>query len=246
MGHRTAFVSDIHGNVTALAAVLEDIKRRGVDKIYNAGDTLYGPLDPFETYALLLQNPIVHIAGNGDRELLEKDDGSDGTMNRLRRSLSNEHKTWLREMRSTHMTDDFYLCHGTPDSDTSYLLEEMSPAGAVLKNPAEIDRTLAKIKHPVIVCGHTHIPRTIRLPSGKIVVNPGSVGLPSYYDDLPVAHKMESGSPHAKYAILEKQGGQYLVEQICVPYDWDGAAKTALLNDRPDWSFCLKTGRAEP
>jgi len=57
---------------------------------------------------------------------------------------------------------------------------------------------------PVILCGHTHIQRSVSLPTGQTVVNPGSVGLPAYEDDSPTYHKMESGSPHARYAIVSR------------------------------------------
>jgi hypothetical protein len=51
---KTAIMSDIHGNVDALKAVLLDIKKRGIKDIYNLGDSLYGPLFPLETYKLLV------------------------------------------------------------------------------------------------------------------------------------------------------------------------------------------------
>ena len=63
---------------------------------------------------------------------------------------------------------------------------------------------LQNIEQKIIVCGHTHIPRVVYLANGKIIINPGSVGLPAYKDELPIVHKMESGTPHAKYVVIEK------------------------------------------
>jgi hypothetical protein len=55
---------------------------------------------------------------------------------------------------------------------------------------------------------------------------------------------METGSPHARYAILERRAGQWNVELIMVSYDHERAAGQARRNDRPDWSAGLQTGFA--
>lgn len=67
---------------------------------------------------------------------------------------------------------------------------------------------LQNIEQKIIVCGHTHIPRVVYLANGKIIINPGSVGLPAYKDELPVMHKMESGTPHAKICSDRKGFGR--------------------------------------
>src|SRR5438270_541321 len=62
----------------------------------------------------------------------------------------------------------------------------------------------------LIACGHTHVPRLVQTAAGCTIVNPGSVGLPAYEDDHPMAppeqpavYYVETGSPHAAYAIVE-------------------------------------------
>ncbi len=67
---RIALLSDIHGNLPALQAVLEDINRRGVDQIVNLGDSLSGPLYPAETAEFLMRQPWIQLAGNHERQLL--------------------------------------------------------------------------------------------------------------------------------------------------------------------------------
>ena len=67
---RIALVSDIHGNLPALEAVVEDIERRGVDAIVNLGDSLSGPLMPLETARFLMAQDWVQLAGNHERQLL--------------------------------------------------------------------------------------------------------------------------------------------------------------------------------
>ena len=68
---RIAFVSDIHGNLTALDAVIADIERRGVDEVVNLGDTVSGPLLPLETTQRLSKLPWLHVAGNHERQVLQ-------------------------------------------------------------------------------------------------------------------------------------------------------------------------------
>lgn len=75
-------------------------------------------------------------------------------------------------------------------------------------------------------------------------MNPGSVGLPAYTGEAPHPHAMEAGSPHARYAILEKEAAGWQVEHVSVVYDREEAARTAEGNGRPDWAGWLRTGRA--
>ena len=75
-------------------------------------------------------------------------------------------------------------------------------------------------------------------------MNPGSVGLQAYEDTTPWQHYVETGSPHARYAILERHKGTWKAEHRAVPYDWHSAAKTAAGNDRPDWAHAITTGYA--
>jgi hypothetical protein len=87
----------------------------------------------------------------------------------------------------------------------------------------------------------------VRLASGLLIVNPGSVGLPAYDDDHPYPHssfhRIETGSPDARYAIAEKRDGQWLCELVSVHYDHESAAQQADQRDRPDWAHALRTGR---
>ena len=244
MKNKYAFISDIHGNSFALEAVLSDIKERGIQAVYNLGDSLFGPLDPHGTFRLLCNNNIKSLSGNGDRELLAADDGSGGTMNQLRKNLTEDERNWLSALLFLIETDDIFMCHASPDSDEEYLLEEVGGASVALKNSEAIKAKLATVSCPVVVCGHSHLPHIIKLPDGPLVINAGSVGLPAYADDLPVLHKMESVSPHAKYVSLEKYGNDWRCEIVHVPYDWEAAAALALAQNRPDWAGYLKTGFA--
>ncbi|UGB28732.1 metallophosphoesterase family protein [Metabacillus sp. B2-18] len=245
MEQKIAVISDIHGNSLALKAVLQDITRRGIDNIINLGDSLFGPLDPLGTFTQLIEHKMLHIMGNCDRMLLEPvNDSSHSTLHEMNQILNEEHLDWIKQLPSTVVIDDILLCHGTPDSDEVYLLEEMTEAGGILRSSSDIMKSLHNVEQSVILCGHSHIPRTVYLPNGKLVVNPGSVGLPAYNDDFPIPHKMESGSPYANYTIMQKEANHWFIEQINVPYDWERAAEMANQNNRKDWAKFLLSGRA--
>jgi hypothetical protein len=77
-----------------------------------------------------------------------------------------------------------------------------------------------------------------------MVLNPGSVGLPANDDPAEPAHVSETGSPHARYAVLRMSGGAVTgVDQIALAYDQEAAAHQAASNGRPEWAHALRTGR---
>ncbi|MFC7686341.1 metallophosphoesterase family protein [Ureibacillus sp. GCM10028918] len=239
---KIAVISDIHGNIDALQAVLLDIRSRGIKEIYNLGDSLYGPLFPIETYKLLVHDNIRNIRGNCDRILLDLNTDNP-TVQYVQDLLEGEHKEWISKLPFSLETEDFYFCHGTPISDDGYFLEEMSPNGSMLKKTEDIMELVKGVSQNIIFCAHTHIPRVVYLPNHKIVINPGSVGLPAYEDELPIYHKMESGSPYANYTIVTKKENEWFIEQILIPYNRDAAIKQSEKNGRIDWVNALQTGR---
>jgi putative phosphoesterase len=241
---RLAVLSDIHGNVLALEAVVSDAKAQGVTRFVNLGDIFYGPLWPRETLALLQGlDVIATIRGNQDRDIYEGHVSS-RTCVRTREDLGPSAIEWLRALPGTASIDGVLLCHGTPSSDLVYLLERVDTGGALLRDAGEIDQQLQGTAESVVLCGHTHLQRCVRTPAGRLVVNPGSVGLPAYFDTEPSPHAMETGSSDAGYAILERADAGFLVRQMRVPYRADLAAARARAEGREDWAAWLATGRA--
>lgn len=241
-------MADIHANVWALEAVLADIGRQEVDAVFNLGDILHGALKPRETYERLeAAGPMLTIRGNQDRELYEataENRRDNPTLRYMIDDLGAAPIEWLRSLPPTAIfEEEIFLCHGTPESDETYLLEDVTSGRPVVREDGEIARLLKSVRHPVIVCGHTHIPRLVRLGTGQMIVNPGSVGLPAYSDDAPVPHAMETYSPHASYAILSKTSGVWDVSFHKVVYDWGRAAKLAGFLGRADWARQIATGR---
>ncbi len=123
-----AAISDIHSNVYALEAVLADIRYRDVDQIVNLGDILYGPIAPRATYELLMANrdDIITIRGNQDRQIYEAttaEIANNPTMGFIIKDLSKKAIEWMRSLPfDFHVSEDIYLCHGSPTDDMIYLL----------------------------------------------------------------------------------------------------------------------------
>jgi len=245
---RVAVVSDIHGNVRALDEVLADITGRGIDRIVNLGDCLYGPFDPKPAANRLLEADWPTVTGNEDRILLEALEGH--PVSRMARwtadLLGREHLDWLAGLPSMRTIEGIArVFHGTPIDEGAYLLTRPTAEGAMRPaTDAEIAERLGPTDEALILCGHDHLPRVVRLPDGRTIVNPGSVGCPAYTDAHPIPHRVESRTPHARYAIVHWDGSTPSAELITISYDWDAAAAEADANGFPDWASWLRTGEA--
>lgn len=252
---KLAAISDIHGNLPALEAVLADIAGAGVDLTVNLGDILSGPLWVAETAERLMALDLPTISGNHERQLLtlprERMGASDA---HAAAQLDDRRRAWLAWLPKTlRLSDEVLCCHGTPDSDLVYFLETVTPdyagpgtSGLRAATQAEAGQragaAMRGVPHAVILCGHTHVPRVMRLADGRLVVNPGSVGLQAYDDMHPHPHVVENGSPHARYAVLSRLDAGWQVELRSVPYDTEPAARLADSRQRPDWADALRSG----
>lgn len=248
---RIAALSDIHGNLPALEAVLADAARLGCDLVVNLGDIVSGPLWPRETLERLVPLALPTIAGNHERQLL----GDPATLApsdaHARRVLAPGQLDWLRALPPLLRIDEVLLCHGTPGSDVDYLLDlidvESAPGPGSLR-PADATTVAARLEHPLardaalVLCGHSHTPRLQRLADGRLACNPGSVGLPAFATDRPVPHQAGTGTPHARYALLERRDGRWQGELRAVPYPHEASAARATALGRPDWAHALRHG----
>jgi predicted phosphodiesterase len=241
-----AVIADVHGNTWALQAVLEEIRRRGITRIVNLGDCVYGPLDPAGTLKVLQTLALPTVRGNEDRCLFEpRSDTRGDTRDFVIAALGTDGVRWLEANTwAPFELEGMLLCHGTPDRDDQYLLERVTPDCVVPRNPLEVDELVAGSRAKVVLCAHSHVPGVVRTPRGTTVINPGSVGLPAYVDDHPYPHRMECGNPFASFAIVHQDVQGAVVEHVRVAYDAAAAAKAAESNGRPDWSGWLLTGFA--
>ena len=235
---RIAVVSDVHGNLPALEAIVADFRHRGVNHVVNLGDSLSGPLLPKETAQYLMAQEWIHLAGNHERQILNLSENSGESDKYAHSQLSASELEWIASLPFVRkFNSDVLLCHGTPTSDTVCLLQTAEQNA----DPADIAARLGDVDASLILCGHTHVPRSVR-HGHTLIVNPGSAGHPAFSDDYPYPHTVASGSPDARYAIVEQRQGTWLPALLSVPYDNKSMARLARMRGRMDWECALLTG----
>ena len=245
---RLAVLADIHGNLPALEAVLADLGRRGADAVVHLGDCVSGPLWPRETLELLVAKGWPTVRGNHDRWVSE--DGDDSPLSSdgyARREIDAAGRAWLRDLpMRLELPGGITAFHARPEDDNAYLLEDIEAGRLVQARADTIAARLEGVSARIVLCGHSHLPWLLRLPDGRWILNPGSIGAPAYDDPTPPAHVSESGSPAARYAILELDGDRVAAELIAIPYDHDRAVRRAAENGHSDWAYQLATGFSLP
>jgi predicted phosphodiesterase len=241
---RYAILSDIHGNLPALEAVVADAGAQGCDAFVNLGDTLSGPLWPAETADYLMARDWPTIAGNHERQVLTLPiDRMNASDLFTRKRLSVEQLAWIGDQPATmDLTPDIFLCHGIPRSDLIHFLYSVDMSGLHDATEAEIAERAGDRREALILCGHSHVAGERRFGAGRRVVNPGSVGLQAFHDDHPVPYTVSIGDPKARYAIVEN--GAVTFRQV--DYDHKSAATKAEREGRPDWGIGLRLGKMEP
>jgi putative phosphoesterase len=183
---RVAALYDIHGNVAALRAVLDEIEAMAVDKIVIGGDIAWGAF-PSETLAMLrgLGDRAVYIRGNADRELVDPaitGKVHSGVTFWCSEQLSEDERRFLDGLPESLSLDieglgPTLFCHGSPRSDEE-IITTATPDDVVAP-------MLADVAERVVLCGHTHM-QCDRDVEGIRLVNAGSVGMP--YEDTPGAY----------------------------------------------------------
>jgi len=243
---KIAILSDIHSNIYALEEVIKDAKSKNVDLFLNLGDSFYGPIAPKATYNMLIENKFINICGNQDREILEASLSQldeNKTLKYVYEDLGEEVLYWIQALPfEKFVTEEIYITHGTQHDDSVYMLEDVSSGKPVLRNDKKIIELIDDVESKFVMCGHSHTPRCIKLSSGQIVINPGSVGLQAYKDEEPHVHKMENFTPDASYVILDVVDEEYNIELVKVPYDYEKAALKAEENGRADWAYAIRKG----
>jgi len=241
---RIAVITDIHGNLPALEAVLGDIQLHDVERVINLGDCVSGPLWPREVCDVLMARDDLTIRGNHDRWVARPDPARMGASDRYAFSqLDQDRRCWLAGLPAcADAGHGIIACHGTPTDDNQYLVEEPSGRRLVRSDPSSIRERLGDVRARVVLCGHSHQQCLIELPDGPFILNPGSVGCPSYDDPGNDPHVSEAGSPHARYALLTIEEQQVSGELIAIGYDWRASAARAEKNGRAEWAYGLRTG----
>lgn len=242
---RWAVISDIHGNIAALNAVLADIDARGVDEIINLGDSLSGPLDARATMDCLATLDLPTVSGNHDRLLIDRPREEMGNWETwIIDDLTATDLDWVRNLPFSLTIGDIYVCHASPRADMDNWLDDRGPKNRMIaRDLAEVVKRAEGIDAGMILCGHTHTPRSVRLPDGRAIVNPGAVGCPAYLDtrsDPPFVQ--ETGSPDARYAIIDNSTGTWRTDLLSVPYDATEMIALARAKGADNWINSLENG----
>lgn len=216
---RVAALSDIHGNLPALEAVLAEVAREAPDLIVVCGDVASGPL-PVETLNLLMTNltGARFLHGNADRSLVAGYDGSPKprlagpAADWCAAQLSKEHRDFLASFPAEVRLEIDGLgrvlcCHGSPRGDEE-IMTLATPEDRLREMTAGSDAD-------VIVCGHTHM-QFDRIVDGVRIINPGSVGMPY-------------GEPGAYWALLGPD-----IDFRFTDYDRESAAERIGKSSWPD------------
>lgn len=183
------------------------------------------------------------MRGNHDRALLDPT-VMDGWDRMAAPKVTAGMRDWLATLHPTAVLDDIFLCHATPQDDTSYWIDAYTDDGIARRaDLASIEKKAAGIAQKVMLCGHTHVARMLHLPDGRLIVNPGSVGSAGYVDDAPrTARRVSAGTPAASYATLDRIGGRWTASLHLVPYDTGPAIRLAQVRGAADWVEALSTG----
>jgi predicted phosphodiesterase len=201
-----ALFYDVHGNVIALKAVLEDARTGGADRFLLGGDyALFGPR-PAEAVEVLRRLPnVTWIRGNVDRwcafpDQAGPDELLQGAIADCRAALGSETVAELGRLQEQVVIDGTRYCHASPLSDVESFMHEPG---------SDDDRLLAGCTERRVVFGHTHLQFLRTREDGVELLNPGSVGMPL------------DGDTRAAYALAEDDGS---VDLRRVAYDYERSA----------------------
>ena len=235
-----AAISDIHGNLPALEAVLAELERERVDELVCLGDVALGP-QPAETVARIQGLGCAVVMGNWDAWVLEGfPPAYEDPWKRFveqgewwARKLSAEDRAFLGtfdpqiELRVDGVR---VLCfHGSPLSYDDVILST-TPHNELLG-------MLEGLDHPLMLAGHTHV-QLVRVVEGTLVVNPGSVGLP--FRGVP-AGELQLISPWAEYALIRIEDSRISVDLRRTSYDVDRMIRHTIESGAPHAAWWAET-----
>ena len=229
--NRITVFGDIHANWPALEAVFADMAERGAEEsLYCLGDLVgYGTF-PNEVVAAIRQRNIPTIMGNYDQGVGHSSDDcgcayrtaearalGDRSIAWSNAQTTEENKAYLRALPA-HIPLQLgvlrvLLAHGSPRRINEYLYED--------RPDSSLERLMDQAQADVLVVGHTHKPYHRTLPSGRQVINAGSVGKP------------KDGDPRACYVLLAAEGAELDVTFVRVAYDVERAARAIEATEMP-------------
>jgi predicted phosphodiesterase len=239
---RIAIFSDVHGNLTALEAVLADINRQTVDSIVFAGDLCFIGPRPSECLQLVRERGIASIYGNTDDWVLGRQqppEARKATADWTRQQLNADEQAWLdalpfsiRYQRSDNPADALHITHANPRDVNQIIFppesEQVARYNQIRQPDSELEPLLVGLEAAVLVFGHLHIP-SVRTWGNLRLANISSVSIPGDND------------PRAKYAIFTWKAGSWEMELRRVSYDMDAEVAAYQVMRPPGWKKFVET-----
>lgn len=242
---RIAVFSDVHGNLTALEAVLADIDAQAVDHTIFAGDLcMVGP-QPAACVQRVQSADITALFGNTDDWLLGRQEPPAHLTDLARWThfqLTAAERDWLDRLAFSHLVsptgnpqNDLLIVHANP-LDVNQLIfpsmnEQMERYGRVRQEDDLLEPLLANLNVCVLAFGHLHVP-FIRTWNNIQLVNISSVSMPG------------DGDPRAKYGIFTWNGERWILERRHVPYNIDIEADAYRQRQPPGWQMIVRQIKA--
>ncbi|MFH1688137.1 MAG: metallophosphoesterase family protein [bacterium] len=231
---RTAFISDVHGNLEALTAVLAEISTCRVDVVHSLGDVIGYGANPRECLGLVASHCEIKIMGNhesavlGVQSLEYYNPAAKAATEWTRQMLSSQDLEFIAQFKLEHVQNDVHLVHGSPFEPEQW---------RYVLHTGEAMRAFENQKGKLCFCGHSHIPTIIVEmasggprsrtahdfepdPDARYLINVGSVGQPRDND------------PRACYVIFDHT--EYCIEYHRVDYDIEQAQQKMKLAQLPD------------
>jgi len=217
---KIAVISDIHANLHALTAVINDFEKHGVDKVFALGDYVMAGPQPVETVKFILTQPWEMIQGNTDKLIVNYSEKTYADVKAafpvmgeaLKYDMSvlpQKYIDFLNSLPAEKILEvegvKIHLVHGSPRRNNENIYPDLKPE--------TVEEMTAGSEADLILCGHTHIPCGYQLNSRKTVVNVGSVGRSMTPDAMPC------------YAILNIENGEFTIEHHFVNYEREIAAE---------------------
>jgi len=239
---RIAFISDIHGNYTALQAVLSDIRSQNIDQIVCLGDTVTLGPQPREVLNTLREINCILIKGNHDWAILDPEEATTYQITEYlvpdlywcREQLTKADLNFIESFKTSHEivlpNNVTLLCfHGSPLSPTD-LIQATTP-------PEILDKYFEGQKASIFIGGHSHI-QLYRRHGEKLVLNSGSVGNAFKFAYSP--GNIPSLLPWAEYTIINQSDNQLDVDLRRVYFDTDELQKIVRQTDLPGSAWWLR------
>lgn len=259
---KVAIISDVHGNITALEAVIKDIESRNIHKIYCLGDSVLKSCNSDLVIDLIREKCDVVLKGNCDEALCRPDipKGKFWT----RDKIGEERASYIYNLPVFY---DFYmsgylirLFHASPfgldymynpmfsNKNTIYSATELTDPLSLFENTDFIGKTANDPIPDIVGYGHIHTPNIFRVKN-KTIFNPGSVGMPIEMLNDNIDDETNKFSTVASYIILEgnldsKELGAFSINLVRLPYDIHKEIELIEASDLPSKERLIKELRS--